>query len=152
MKYRPNSEPRTEQSEVRLRFVQNISHFFRLSQRIHGMYIDDFPVVARSSFFKGNGGLLAGSTQSKQWRIELLYRYKRAKTSRITLLNIRKLYFYLFTLNCMFTLSWARQFLRKMMQAQHFENRLLDNVRTMLLLIAPAAVSYASNSVGYWNI
>ena len=25
---------------------------------------------------------LAGSTQSKQWRIELLYRYKRAMTSR----------------------------------------------------------------------
>ena len=41
----------------------------------------------------------AGSTQSKQWRIfylfiELLYRYKRAETSRITVLNIRKLYLY----------------------------------------------------------
>ena len=53
-----------------------------------------FPGVARASFFKGTGGLLAGSTQSKQYRIELLYRYKRAKTSRITVLNIRKLYVY----------------------------------------------------------
>ena len=35
--------------------------------------------VARASCFKG---LLPSSTQSKQWRIELLYRYKRAKTSR----------------------------------------------------------------------
>ena len=34
------------------------------------------------------------STQSKLWRIELLYRYKRAKTRRITVLNIRKLYLY----------------------------------------------------------
>ena len=33
-------------------------------------------------------------SQSKQWRIQLLYRYKRAKTSRITVLNIRKLYLY----------------------------------------------------------
>ena len=39
-----------------------------------------------------------GFTQSKQWRIELLYRYKQAKTSRITVLNIRKLYLYFFTL------------------------------------------------------
>ena len=38
--------------------------------------------------------ILAGSTQSKQWRIELLYRYKRVKTSRKTVLNIRKLYLY----------------------------------------------------------
>ena len=35
--------------------------------------------VARASCFKG---LLPSSTQSKQWRIELLYWYKRAKTSR----------------------------------------------------------------------
>ena len=46
---------------------------------------DDFPNVACASFFKlGTGGLLA----------ELLYRYKRAKTSRITVLNMRKLYLY----------------------------------------------------------
>ena len=38
--------------------------------------------------------ILAGSTQSKQWRIELFYRWKRAKISRITVLNIRKLYLY----------------------------------------------------------
>ena len=31
---------------------------------------------------------------NKQLRIELLYRYKRATTSRITVLNIRKLYLY----------------------------------------------------------
>ena len=36
--------------------------------------------------------ILVGSTQGKQWRIELLYRYKLAKTSRLTVLNIRKLY------------------------------------------------------------
>ena len=40
------------------------------------------------------GGLSAGSTQSRQWRIELLCRYRRAKTSRITTLSIRKLYLY----------------------------------------------------------
>ena len=33
-------------------------------------------------------------SQGKQWRIQLLYRYKRAKTSWITVLNIRKLYLY----------------------------------------------------------
>ena len=31
---------------------------------------------------------------SKQWRIELLYRYKQAKAIRITVLNIRQLYLY----------------------------------------------------------
>ena len=36
--------------------------------------------------------------------IQLLYRYKRANSSRITVLNIRKLYLY-FILYCMFTLS-----------------------------------------------
>ena len=44
--------------------------------------------------FERDCGLLARSTQNKQWRIELLYRYKRAITSRITVLNIRKLYLY----------------------------------------------------------
>ena len=49
---------------------------------------------------------LAGSSQSKQLWIELLYRYRRAKTSRITLLNIRKLYLYLFEdIENMFTLG-----------------------------------------------
>ena len=47
------------------------------------------------AFFKEIGWLLADSSQSKmQWRIEFLYHYKRAKASRITLLNIRKLYLY----------------------------------------------------------
>ena len=44
----------------------------------------DFPDVVRALFFKEIAGLLAGSTQSKQWRIELLYRYKRVKINRIT--------------------------------------------------------------------
>ena len=44
---------------------------------------------------------LGGSTQSKQWRMKLL---KRAETSRITVLNIRKLYLYF---ACLFTLSGA---------------------------------------------
>ena len=34
--------------------------------------------------------------QSRQWWIELFYRFKRAKTSRISVLNIRKLYLYFF--------------------------------------------------------
>ena len=37
---------------------------------------------------------LESSTQSKQRRIALLYRYKRAKSNRIIVLNIRKLYVY----------------------------------------------------------
>ena len=36
---------------------------------------------------------MAGSTQSKELRIEMLYRYKGAKTSRITMINF-KLYVY----------------------------------------------------------
>ena len=64
--------------------------------------------MLRASFFKWTGGLRAGSTQSKQWRIELIYRYKRAKTSRITVLNIKQLYLYTFlTLNCMSALVRA---------------------------------------------
>ena len=34
----------------------------------------NFAGVALAFFFKGTGGLLAGSTQRKQWRIELLSR------------------------------------------------------------------------------
>ena len=37
------------------------------------------------------GGLPLVPTVRKQWRTELVYRYKRTKTSRITVLNIRKL-------------------------------------------------------------
>ena len=76
-------------------------------------YTDDFPGVARIIFQKDCG------LYSKyiQWRIELLYRYKRAKSSRITVLNIRKLYLY-FTLNCMFTLSEDRQSLWKTMRGK----------------------------------
>ena len=48
-------------------------------------------VVLRALHFSKE---LLVSTQSKQWRTELLYRYKQAKTSRITVLNIQKLYVY----------------------------------------------------------
>ena len=44
--------------------------------------------------FQGAVWLLAGSAQSKQWWIELLHWYKRAKTSRITVVNTWKLYLY----------------------------------------------------------
>ena len=60
-------------------------------------------------------GDLAGSTESKQLPIELLYWYKwPAKTSRITVLNIWKLYLYLFTLNCIFTLIAAHSPFKKL--------------------------------------
>ena len=73
--------------------------------------IGNFPGVARASCFKG---LLPGFTQSKQWRIELLYLYKRAKTSRIFYSGKhQELYLYLFILNCMFTLGEARQSIEK---------------------------------------
>ena len=43
---------------------------------------------------------MAGSTQSKQWWIESLYRYKAANSHRIIVLNIGKLYKYVYsTLN-----------------------------------------------------
>ena len=61
---------------------------------------------------------LAGSTQSKQWWIELLYRYKRAKTSRITVLNIWKLYLYFVYFKLYVTLSGAHQSL----QIMHVQN------------------------------
>ena len=48
----------------------------------------------RAHHFQSQWRLMAGSTQSKQWQIELFCRYKRAKTSRITVLNIQKLYLY----------------------------------------------------------
>ena len=46
--------------------------------------------------FQRNWRTLGGlhCTQSKQWRIELLYQYKQVKTSWITVLNIQKLYVY----------------------------------------------------------
>ena len=47
---------------------------------------------------------LAGSTQSKQLRIDLLYRYKRAKTGKITMLNIRYIQYFIY-LNCL--LLWV---------------------------------------------
>ena len=52
---------------------------------------------------------LAGSTQSKQLRIELLYRYKPAKTSRITMFNMQRLYLYFLYFKLYVTLSGARQ-------------------------------------------
>ena len=72
----------------------SVSNWICLTKFATAIASRDFPDVARASFFKGTGGLMAGSTQSKRWRIELLYRYKRAKTSRITVLNIWKLYHY----------------------------------------------------------
>ena len=55
---------------------------------------------------------LAGSTLWKQWQIDLPYRYKRAKTSRIKVLNILKLHFYflLFKLYVYFEWSWKKNF------------------------------------------
>ena len=73
------------------------------------------------NFSKG----LAGSTQSKQWRIELLYRYKRAKTSRITVLNIRKLYLYFVYFKLYAYFRWSPPSLPEMMRAQHLKSRVL---------------------------
>lgn len=42
--------------------------------------IGDFSAVAHASSFKG-------STQSKRWWIESIYRYKQAKASRMTVLK-----------------------------------------------------------------
>ena len=78
--------------------------------------MDNFPAVLRIFFLKGqrfqcySDYVSSGLHSSKQRRIELLYRYKQAKPSKITGLNIQK-----------FTLSGARQLLWKMMRAQHLE-------------------------------
>ena len=69
------------------------------------MTIGDIPYVARAWFFKEIGGKMAGSNSSIKWRIELFYWYKQAKLSRITVLNMQKLYIYFFSLNYMFTLN-----------------------------------------------
>ena len=71
---------------------------------------------------------MAGSTQSKQWRIELLYRHKRETTNRIIVLNIQKLYLYFvyFKLHVYFEWSPPARPLKKMMRAQHLESRLLQ--------------------------
>ena len=55
---------------------------------------------------------LSGSTQSKQWQIELLCRYKQTKTSRITVLNTQKLchYFVYFKLYGYFEWSLSSPF------------------------------------------
>ena len=50
------------------------------------------------------GGLYS---QSEQWRIQLFYRYKRGKTGRITVLNIRKLYLY-FVYFKLYYLLWVK--------------------------------------------
>ena len=62
--------------------------------------IGDFPAVARASSFKG-------STQSKRWWIESIYRYKQAKASRIEL-NIWNCILTLFTLNYI-NFDWSHQ-------------------------------------------
>ena len=52
---------------------------------------------------------LVGSTRCKQWRIEteLLYWYKRVKTGRVTVLNIRKLYLYFFYFELYVYFAWS---------------------------------------------
>ena len=72
----------------------------------------------KTSFYKGdNRFTVSDLAQRKQWRKWLFYGLKRAKTSKITVLNIWKLYLhfiyikqdvyfnYTFTLNCTFTLK-----------------------------------------------
>ena len=66
---------------------------------------------------------LEGSTQSNQWRIELLCRYKRAKTTKITVLSIRKL----------FALSAASHSFKKIMLAQHHKSCLLKKTYYILI-------------------
>ena len=97
--------------------VPNIVARPRITQGTTPCYDRQVIQVLRAHHFSKG---LAGSTQSKQWWIELLYWYK---TSRITVLNIRKL-----SNNCpttvqlyppLFTLSWARWFLRKIMRAHN---------------------------------
>ena len=56
------------------------------------MLIGNFPYVAHTSFFKEIGGLLAGSSQSKQ--IALFLQLRQAKTSRRIVLSIWKLHLY----------------------------------------------------------
>ena len=53
---------------------------------------------------------MRGEINVKGADMELDYRYKRAKTSRITMLNIRKLYKKYTVANCHFTLSRASSF------------------------------------------
>ena len=50
---------------------------------------------------------LAGSTLWKQWQIDLPYRYKRAKTSRIKVLNILKLHFYFLLFKLYVYFEWS---------------------------------------------
>ena len=61
--------------------------------------------MMRAHVFKEIRGL---HSQSKQWRIELLYRYKRAKTNRITVLNIRKLYLYFVYIKLYVYFEWSQ--------------------------------------------
>ena len=65
------------------------------------------------NFSTGLAGWRRAPLKRKQWRIELLYQYKRAKTSRITVLNIRKLYLYFayFKLYCLYEpMAYFRNF------------------------------------------
>ena len=71
--------------------------------------------------FKGIGGILEGSRKvNNAYRIELLYRQKRDKTSRLTMLNIRKLYVRFVYFKLHVTLSEARQ-----SSGKHLVRRLL---------------------------
>ena len=75
------------------------------------------PVLRAHHFSKGLSGF-TGYTQSKQRRIELLLRYKRAKTSRNCVKHLETV-----------SLLWMEPASSKMMRAQHLESRLLDNTK-----------------------
>ena len=96
------------------------------------------PNVACATFFKGIAdwnadGLLAGFTQSKQWRIKFFYRYKRAKTSRITVLNIRKLYLYFVYFKLYVYFEWSPQSLWKMMRAKPGKSPIVTMLYSIVL-------------------
>ena len=64
-------------------------------------------------------GHFAGSTQSKQWRIELLYCYKRAKTSKRTALRHPG------TVSLLCLLHYFKLYVTMIRRMQHLKIRLL---------------------------
>ena len=73
-------------------------------------------------------GLRAPCTQNKRWRIELLYRYKRAKTNRITVLNIGKLYLYFAYFKLYVYFQWSSPFHLKNYARATPEKSLIDKI------------------------
>ena len=71
----------------------------------------------------------------------LLYRYNRAKISRITALNIWKLYIHFVYFKLYVTLSGTRQSLWKMMRAQYLESRLCYLVLLHYIYCAPLCLA-----------